>query len=349
MHEVPQFTDIHFPRQIGLIKKLRYISFIMNDVTLLLSFLSLFVWATNFLDMNALLFQRLALAPFTPLLFIFSSIPLLFGAKRHLINTHYDAEKEERLWWIFGVPILFAAAVAVLGFINFIHLTDLGILSIFHTSSYTGFCFFLLGLALIPPYTSITYRFHITQFLIFIVNGLNVFVILESTYQLFSPLPAQQIAHVSLLAALSFVFFCFGILIRWSNRGFFGNFTLDSTASIFALRVFIINFISAPVFALIVFFFMQNTAYNVYQVLTIVVVGLSFISSILLWINVKLLYSHELEHLLMRESLRAHNVDLTKEEEELRKRMDQLEIEKKQYLDKLKSQDSWEDAVDRLG
>jgi hypothetical protein len=344
-----QDHTIHFPRQIALIKRLRVLSFIINDITLLLSFLVIIVWLTDIPGIKTLFFQQLAIYPFTPVLFIFSCIPLLFGAKRHLISTHEDAEKTEYPLWIFVIPIIFASTTALLGFINFLNLTNSGIFSMFHVSSFAGLCFFLIGLALIPPYTQIPHRFHITQFLVFIISGLNVFILLENIYQFFSPVPVQHIFHASLLTAFSFVLFCSGLLLRWSNRGFIGNFTLDATASIFALRVFLINLFMAPVLAVIILFAMQNSSANMYQVLTVVVVCFAFISSLLLWMNVKVLYGHELEHLLMRESLRSHNIDLTKEQEKLQERLGQIEKEKQQYVDKLTSQSAWQDAVERNG
>ncbi len=349
MVDIPAFQDIHFPRQISIIKKFRYISFIINDITLVVAFLAILIWLTNFFDLKTMLFQKLGVYPFTPILFIFSGIPLLFGAKRHLINTHFDAEKEERPWWVFGVPLLFAVIIAGIGFLNFISLTNGGVFSLFHTSSYTGFCFFLIGLALIPPFTAIPHRFHATQLLIFFVSGINVFMVLESIYQMLSPLPVQHVLQFSLPVAFSFIFFCFGVLLRWMNRGFFGNFTLDSTASTFAFRMLMIHLFSAPVVALIVLFIMKNSSYNMYQILAIIVVFFTVTSSLLLWINIKLLYQHELEYLLMRESLRAHNVDLKKEEEALQKSMEQLELDNQQYVKKLNSQQAWQDAADRMG
>lgn len=348
MPEIHQFTEIHFPRQISLIKRLRYFSFIINDITIFTSLFTLIVAVTNIPILRILIFHTLGVFPFTPVLFIFSSIVLFFGAKRHQIDTHYDAEVEKRPWWEFGIPLLFAAIVAVVGFIDLIGFTNTGIVSIFHASSYTGFCFFLLGFALIPPYTRLPHRFHITQLLIFVVSALNVFIVLESAYQLFSAHLLQQIVSVSLPVAFSFVFFSFGILFRWSNRGFIGNFTLDSTASVFAFRVFMINLISAPLIAFIVLFILQKTSYNVYQILSIVAIITTVTSSLLLWINVKLLYGHELEHLLMRESLRAHNVDLVKEEETLKERMGELQQEKQEYREKLDSQSAWQDVAERF-
>src|SRR4051812_5772946 len=118
MQEVPEFVGIHFPRRIGLIKKLRYISFIINDITILVSLLVLVAQAINFTFAQALIFHTLAVFPFTPVLFIFSGIVLLFGAKRRQIGTHYDAEIEKLPWWNFGIPLFFAVAVVVSGFID---------------------------------------------------------------------------------------------------------------------------------------------------------------------------------------------------------------------------------------
>jgi hypothetical protein len=48
----------------------------------------------------------------------------------------------------------------------------------------------------------------------------------------------------------------------------------------------------------------------------------------------------------MRESLRKHNINLTTEKDELRKRMVQLEQEKKQFADKLSVEDSLQNITD---
>lgn len=343
------FRKVHFPRQLKLIKRLRIISFLINDITLIVSFLILLLWVSDLFGMRQLFFRQQVLYPLTPALFIFSCIALFFGARQHLLDTHHDAEKEERPWWNFGVPILFAAMTAILGFLNFIQVTNSGFLALFHISAVTGCCFFLIGLALIPPFTRIPHRFHITQSLIYAVSAINVFVILEHVYQLFSSFPMQHILDVTLPAAFSFVIFCTGLLFRWSNRGFFGNFTLDATASIFALRVFMINLLSAPLIAFFVLLFMQKTHSNMYIVLTLVVICITVFSSLLLWLNVKILYSHELEHLLMRESLRSHNIDLTKEQEKLQKQMELLERDKQHYLEKLNTRSAIQDAAERLG
>lgn len=339
-----QLENFHFPRQLALIKRLRGISFFINDVTLFASFITILLWAINMLWVHALPFNDFVY-PTTALLFILSGIPLLFGAKRHLLQTHHDATEEKRPWWEFGVPIMCAVLTALLGLVSISGSINPG----FRLSSVVGVSFLLIGLSLLPPFTRIPHRFHVTQFLVFLVSGIHVFVILEHIYQYFSRLPVQHVLDVSLLSACAFIFFCSGILLRWTNRGFLGNFTLDSTASIFALRIFLLNLISAPLIALLILLSLQNTQYNLYVVLTVIIVSIAIISSFLLWINVRILYGHELEHVLMRETLRSHNINLATEQEKLQKRMEELEKDKQLYRDKLSSQQAWQDAADSLG
>jgi hypothetical protein len=338
-------ANIHFPQRTDLIKRLRRISFVINDIVLLIAILLLLAWIINIPSLSTFLFGKLAIYPFSSVLYILSGTTLLFGAKRHLMSTHEDAKEDKDSWWRTWIPLSLAAITAVLGFANVAHLTDAGVLSLFHVAPIGGLCFFLIGIALIPPFTRVRHRFHFTQFFVFIVSGLSVFVVLESLYQRLSPLPTQQIVPIPLSSDLLLTIFCFSILLRWTNRGFLGNFTLDSSGSIFAFRLFALNLITAPLIALVVLFVLQKTHYNMYQILTVVVVCFTVISSAFLWVNVKLLYKYGLEHLLMRESLRAHNIDLAAEKEALRKRMVQLEQEKRQYQDKLNTQSTLRDVI----
>ncbi len=334
---------IDFPRRTNLIKQLRYASFIINDILILGSLVVLIAWVINFPSFNFFLFQKLAIVPSSAVLFMLSGLPLFFGAKRHL--TYDKDPKTNYPWWNTWIPVSLAALTFVGGLIQMLQL-PLGIMSFFHTSSFVGLCFCLIGLSLIPPFTRIPHRFHITQFLIFIVCGLSMLTVLEDIYQLFSPVPLQHMLAIHLPLALTLALYSLGILFRWSNRGFIGNFTLDSTGSIFGLRVVIINLLSIPLIAFIVIALMHKTSYNSYQTLSVIIVILSFISSLLIWVNVKLLYKYSLEHLLMRESLRAHNIDLVADKERLQKQMMQVEEEKEKYADKLNMQKAWRDVVD---
>lgn len=343
------FADVHFPQRTALIKKLRFVSFLINDFILISSVFMLVIWSLRIPVLVDLFFTRFAALPFASVLFILTGLALLFGAKRHVMSVQ-DTQKDASLpWWNTWIPVLLATLTAIFGFINFLHLTHDGVLSLFRTSSFGGLCFFLSGLALIPPFTRILHRFHITQFLMFMISGLAIFIILENIYQLFSGHTIEHIFFVPLPTALTFALFGFGILLRWSNRGFFGNFTLDSVGSMFALRLFMVHLLSAPLITMGILFFTQYMHYNMYQVLAIIVVCLTSTSLFLVWINVKLLYRYDLEHLLMRESLKAHNIDLQAEKEDLRKNMARLEQEKQQYLDKLNTQNTLQTITGELG
>jgi hypothetical protein len=340
-------ATIHFPQRTTLIKQLRFASFLINDVILVASVLLLTIWLLDIPVLSTFLFEKLAFSPFIAVLFILSSLPLLFGAKRHLSGTE-DVTSEVHHWWSTLIPISLATVVAVLGFINILQLNDIALLSFSRVSPLVGFYFFLIGLSLIPPFTRILHRFHYTQLLIFIVSGVSVFSVLEKTYQLFSPYPVHSVIPVPLATELSVIFFCSGILLRWSNRGFFGNFTLNSTGSMFAFRLLLVSLFAGPIMAFVVLIVMQGVL-NIYQVLALTVTSFTFLSCMLLWMNVKLLYRYELEHLLMRESLRIHNIDLATEKEELQKRMTQIEQEKKSYVDKLNTQNKWREVLDTAG
>jgi hypothetical protein len=340
-------TNIHFPQRISLVKKLRIISFGMNDCVMAASFVVVGAWITHIQPLASLFFTTAHIVPFAAFLFLLSGVTLLFGAKRHLLETQQDAAVDTTVWWQIVLPIVFAGVTALVGLVNFLRVVPQP-LFFAHLSSFGGLCFFLIGLSLIPPFTRIPHRFHITQLFAFIICVLSLYVVLENVYQLFSPFGVQHIIVVSIPTAFTFTFFSCGLLLRWANRGFFGNFMLDSVGSILALRLMVVNLAAVPMIAFIVLLIMGKTPYNMYQVLSVVVVCLVIFSSVLVWVNVKLLYRYSLEYLLMQESLRSHNINLAAEKEELRKGMARLEQEKQQYLEKLRAQNSWQTIADTL-
>lgn len=340
------FTNVHFPQRISLIKNLRYFSFLINDMVLIGSGIIFFGWLITIPSLKDFLFQKLAVIPSSAIPFILLGTSLFFGAKRHIPNANEQSEIHYP-WWSTLIPILLASSASLLGLTSFLVLdNNVPIISAVHMPSIVGLCFFLIGIALIPPFTRIPHRFHITQLLIFVVSGLSMFVVFENIYQIISGVKLQQTIFFPFSLALTFAFFCFGILLRWSNRGFFGNFTLDSTGSRFSLRILLVNLIITPLISIITLVVFPIASRNAHQLLNIVVIFFTFASSLLIWINLKLLYPYELEHLLMRESLRAHNIDLTKEEETLKKKMTEIEQEKQQYKSELNIQSGWRNAID---
>lgn len=337
------FETIHFPQRLVLIRNLKRVSFLINDIVLFVSSVVFFAWITNVAVLKIFLFEKLHITPESSVLFMLMGVSLLFGARRHL-NDKNDAKRVKFPWWNTIFPIFFTGISLILGLAGLIKVSDMGLG--LRITPIEGMCFFILGLSLIPPFTRIPHRFHVTQLLVFIVSGLSMYVVLENVYQIFSGVMVGQSIFLPFPLALTFAFFCFGILLRWSNRGFFGNFTLDSIGSMFALRIFLINLLAAPLVAFLVLAVAPRGSYTVYETTSLIVIFLTFISSLLIWINVKLLYKYELEHLLMRESLRAHNIDLAADREKLDEKMFQLEQERQQYKAKLTMQSQWQDAVD---
>lgn len=341
--------DIEFPRQNLLIKRLRYISFFINDIVLISAVIALIGYFTSFFGIGIPIVLDLNIQPATTVLFVLCGIVLLFGAKRHQLNSHKDDEMKKGAWWRTSLPITFAGVTALIALLNLSSIVNAGLFAFLYISPFASFCFLLIGLALIPPFTKIPHRFHITQFLIFIVGGVGVYIVLESILHQVTGLSMQHIIQVPLPTASFFTLFCIGVLLRWTNRGFFGNFTLESTVSKLAFRLLVSNLILGPLIAFIVISNSSYFALNMLQVIAIVVTLFAFVTSTLIWMNIRYLYRYELENLLMRESLRLHNIDLREETKTLASKMTQLEDDKQKYAEKLESKIGWQNAIDRFG
>jgi hypothetical protein len=340
------FKGIYLPKRKLLTDRLQIASFAINDTVLIISISFLFVWFINIFGGNIVLPDQFSISPLGRMLFIFSSISVFFSAKKHIYSP--DQKHLKRLTWILLIPIFFASITALFGFLSFTRLTSLFGMPFVQTTQYSGFCFFLIGLALIPPFTRISHRFHVTQALLFIVIALNAIVILESVYQTLSPFPMQQIFSVPLITAILLSLFCFGILCRWSNRGFVGNFTLDSVDSILALRLVLVIFVFVPLIGFLVLLLTQNTLYNVYEVVTLIVVFITITSFTILWINIQLLYNYDLEYFLMKEALRVYNIDLKLGKEKLEKEKGEIEKTNEEYRGKLNNQKQLEIITEGL-
>lgn len=349
MTDTPKYDysslDIHLPQRKALTSRLQQLSFIINDIILAISLLALLGWCSSLFFKRTTIIETLHVYPFAFVQFLLVGSSLLFSAKRHFFNPKDNTLVKQPGWTIIA-PILFAAMAAVFGFIDFSHLNQ--VFPAVSTTAFSGFCFFIIGLALIPPHTRLPHRFHITQFLVFGVLVVNLFTVLENVFQVLSSQPFQHIMIVPLPTAFIFVLFCLGILWRWSNRGFFGNFTIASDDSVLALRSLLANFISTPTIAFIVLAITRNSSYNVYQIVTLVITGIALVTALIIWINIKVLYKHDLEHYLLKESLRVHNVDLTLEKKAQEVKMKELDQEKQRYLEKLNYQNTFQNVAERL-
>ena len=156
---IDSVNNLEFPRQIQLIKRLRFLSFLINDVVLVGSIGAILYLLIQSLGITLPLLSNIKYQPITPVLFVFTSITLLFGAKRHQLNSERNTEKESRPWYIIWIPIMLAEITALVGFLNMLSLMRDGLPSFLYLSPFSGFCFFLIGLSLIPPFTGIRHRF----------------------------------------------------------------------------------------------------------------------------------------------------------------------------------------------
>jgi hypothetical protein len=211
-----------------------------------------------------------------------------------------------------------------------------------------GFTFLFLGLALALPHTKITHRFHVTQFLSYGIIIISAVTILGYTYELLTPGFVNPLIPIPLNTAILLFLLCHSMLLRWSNRGFFGNFTIDCFSSVYALRLLLIDLAVSPIVGFIVLA-VTKTEQSRYIVMALVVLLLMVVATIIAWFNMKLLYKYELEHFAIKEALRVHNINLLLDKKTQDIKLTALEEEKKSYANKLNNQDTFKDIVDSLG
>ncbi len=326
-------TSIHLPENKSLIQLLRMVSTVIGAVIMLCSVVVLVGWLSGIVFLKTLLISKEPLSLFTAVLFFLSSIPLLINSVgRKKIPPFFLT----LLLVIFGGLICLGSAA---GAFNLIHEENVLVIS-------GGF--FIAGCAFLVSQTKLPYRFHIVQLLVFIVTIFSTTILTSFIYRFFLNAPVPHIIYLPLNLTLLFSLLCNALLLRWPNRGFVGIFTTDSTSSMLSLRLLLISVISAPLLGLIGLFWAQNQTYYSYETVVVVAILLMIFLAIFAWVNVKLLYSFELEHFLMKEALRIHNIDLATEQENLSTKIANLEQTKEQYAEKLSNQTKLTDLVDSM-
>jgi hypothetical protein len=343
-------SGIHLPARHTLVRRLKKASFIINDSILCISAVFLVGSIVHFRLFENVLGGFLKISPLIILLFMLAGIILLFSAKELVSNQ--QSKKKHVLKSLVGlIPVFCSGIVLLVGFINIFRMDFNGNVLIdgSQITPLIGFNFYLIGFALIFPYVKFTHRFHFSQLLLFIVIMLNSVTILCYMYQNLSPFIVRQNLiplNVAMLTAL----FCIGVLLRWSNRGFFGSFTNDSFSSLFALRLLLINAVVTPIIGFITLLITKHGFYNndVYQQVALVVVMVVMTSTVLAWFNIKALYQFELEHFVMKETLRIHNIDLKSDVNDKEEEVEVLEITKQKYLDALNHEDALKNLTERL-
>jgi hypothetical protein len=192
-----------------------------------------------------------------------------------------------------------------------------------------------------------TNRFYFINLLVLIVLTINSVAFLGNFYQIFSP-AKLHLTYMSFSFSAIFVLLCISILLRWPDRGFVGIFTTDSISSKFSLRLLFINLTVTFVMGIIILIGMKNESFSTFEVLAVLIILFMVLSSILAWINLKLLYRYELERFIMKEELRVHNITVNLNNEDLTGKMTELEGRNKEIADKLSSRSKLMDINENL-
>lgn len=197
-----------------------------------------------------------------------------------------------------------------------------------------GIVFILFGISLLLPLLRLIHRFHLVHICTLVVLSLGTITLLGFLYRQISfhssdsiNLPLQSAIMIFLTAV------CFSL--RWPARGFISLFTTDSTSGTFAIRMLFFSIFTISCIGFIIQLGVLWGFYTIYEAIAIGSVSLMITFTALTWINTKLLYRMELERFFMREELRVHNIDLELGNDELAKRMVELERSNKEISNKL--------------
>lgn len=330
---------IHLPSNRVLSQRLENFSFFTGLFVLCLAGVVLSSWIFHLSLLASFSANFLAITPLTAILCIVAIVSLFIGEKPQPIG------KTAKTPGAFAVFISVACAAIVLA-------GGIGIsfwaYAMGSALSVRGMSFILIGLALILPYTNILHRFHFVHSFSFTVMVIQSIPLLGFLYRLLSPGLSTHILYISTDEALLVFLLCHAILLRWPDRGFVGMFTIDTASSVFAFRLLIINFLLTPVVGIVSLLGARLFGYTSPETIAVFAVLLMGIGAVLSWFSISLLYRLELEHFLMKEELRVHNIDLKLGEEEMAAKAAALAETNKEYAKKLTYQDTYKDLAERL-
>lgn len=207
-----------------------------------------------------------------------------------------------------------------------------------------------LGVSLMLPYVKTpNFRFRTAQGLAFFVLVATAIPLLTQVYQLLLPPVSRVTTLTPFSQSLALLLLCQAILLRWPGRGVVGVFATQSLNSMYALRLLLVSLASAPFIGAAALLLAPAASPSLAQVTATTVVLYIALSTILAWLNLKLLYRHELEHFVMQEELRVHNIHLKLSAEDMAAQVQQLESTSQQYVSKLNYQDNFRDLAESLG
>jgi hypothetical protein len=283
-------------------------------------------------------------SPVVALIFILASVPLFIEGKlNHPFQSKNNILEYFRMYFLTAF-VLCSALVFLAGIL---FMFEYGLTYTKQINLSIGFSFLLIGLGLLLSRTKFQSRFRAVQLFVFAVLIINFMAILEYLSLQLSPVKIN-ISHGPLNLEITLVLLCLAILIRWPARGFVGMFTTDSISSMYALELLIINVIIIFILGLAILTGLRMEMYTLHEAIAALIMLLIVLTIAFAWINVRLLYRFELERFVMKEELRVHNISLKLGNEDLAKKMMELQETNREYVDKLNNQEKYKDIVSSL-
>ena len=319
-------TGIHIPENTSLTSTLRQVSLGIGLALTCSALVILFGWATNNLLLKSLL-------PSSPAISVTTTLGLLLCSAIIILEEKISEKDYLRQKTKMSMGTLSAA----LGLI----VIALGVSQI-QIEMGIGISLIALGAATVFARIKTNHHYHIVHILILVALSLNSMAMLNHAYKIFFPI-SLKVPTVPLNIAILFFLLCAAFSLRWPGRGFIGIFTTDTGSSMFAIRLLVVSVVSTSILGFIVLLGTKLGLYEDHEEVAIFAILLIILSTILSWLNSKLVYKMELERFLLREQLRIHNIDLTLGNEDLTTKMRGLEKRNEEFADKLDNREKLQD------
>ncbi len=309
-------TNLHLPSNKTAIRVARFISLIGGDV---LSFAAIVIFFDWVMGLNTF-GESLANIPVI-LALITSSVAIFFYKK----NNKFQ---------LLGLPLILIGVVIIT-----VPFSD-------NSASFVknGIVFLLIGLSLMASILKIPHRYHFMQIIALGLLVISLFTFLVSIYNFVA---SGTDLGVSFWESIIFFTLCQSIIFIKPDRGFVGLFMTESRSGQLA-RMSLLYFLTLPLCLGFIFLIMDKiNLFDVNARLAFLVAVTILFSIIIIWMNVRILYSSEVEHFVMREALRINNISLEMNATDLSTKMVELEQAKQEVTKKFDNQQSLVDLMDQ--
>jgi hypothetical protein len=222
-----------------------------------------------------------------------------------------------------------------------------GILLVYSEFIVVGVCFTVISFSLFLAKIKFSSRYYVLDLMLFLVLISSVFFSLENVYVFLSS-AKPILSLMPLYTSFSLAFLSLSVLFIWPDRGFMDVFTADAVSNKYSLRILFISVFISCVSGALIILGIEQGAYSPFEAIGIFAVVYIVLSVILIWINLRFLYTSELERFLMKEELRVHNISVNLSNEDLINKMVELEGDKNEYAKKLSYQKKVMDISENL-